>query len=498
MVHQRTNTRLPTRDEQRLIQRELGLPPIDPPQGQAGGSGGETTRTQWTDRGDSVKRADFAKELMTRLEIVTSSKLAEFAWKRDARTLPIKSLWGAEKAAQQAVDATFGEWCKNAVLTPGQRAFRQKHAFVGDGARLVDASDETTREKIGQPINPWDMAAFFTANDPDMRELAAQHHFDPYHGAADEAEFLRDQVLRPFVDAHRKELYDCDRLGYFSTRPGLGKVIVALEVKDWLAQEDETAQAPMQKKYDVLQSLIHECIHTVEHPLVNDATKGVMPVREGVCEWLTCQVIDRLSKTGGGELRDIIQAVEGSVPQGREPALRTYLAKYQPKPEYSAYVTAVQQVASAIGGPNGVQAAYLQGHAEFLGLFPYGMWLDGAEVRDGERLIPQASLSTVPDMESLIKATGLTESKILQDNPELESAGPLRQAWPRGVLLRGFHVHGMIEVSDPGKDAAVYRESWQQIADQHGITVTELMAANGLSDAQAVPDTFWLLVPDRN
>jgi LysM domain len=498
MVHQRSNTRLPTRDEQRLIQPKLDLPPIDPSQGQAGGAGGGTTRTQWTDFGDQAKSA-FAGELMTRLEAVTKAKLAEFAWKQNARRLPIESLRGAEKAAQQAVDVTFGAWIENAVLTPTQSTFREKHAFVGDGARLVDASDEQTRAEIGQPISPWDMAVYFTANDSGVRELMRQHQFDPYHGAIDDKAFLRDQVLTPFEKAHRQELYECDRLGYFSTRPDLGKVIVGLEVKDWPAQQEETAQAPMQKKYDVLQALIHECVHTVEHPLVNEATNGVMPVREGVCEWLTCQVIDRLSKTGDDELRRIVQTVEGeSVPPGREHALRAYFAQYQPKPAYSTYVTAVQEVADAIGGPNGVLAAYLQGHVEFLGLFPYGIWLNGAEVRNGERLIPQASVGTVPDMASLTKATGLSESQILAANPELKGADPLRRNWPRSILLRGFHAHLMIEVSDPGKDAACYRESWQQIAAQHGITVEALMAANGVSAGADVPGTSWLLVPDKN
>ena len=88
---------------------------------------------------------------------------------------------------------------------------------------------------------------------------------------------------------------------------------------------DEHDQEPMQRKYEVFERLIHEYIHILEHPLIPAATDQSMIFREGVCEWLTCQVISGLVASKGDELKDIIATVEDEqilrqIPSGRKPA----------------------------------------------------------------------------------------------------------------------------------------------------------------------------------
>ena len=286
-------------------------------------------------------------------------------------------------------------------------------------------------------------------------------------------------------------LSECDRLGYGSTKPGLFKVFISPFVEGWDGA-DEKDRSAMQRKYEVFETLIHEYLHVLEHPLIPQATGNSLTVREGVCEWLTCQVINALAAGGDDDLRDIVSTVEGAkildnVP-GRVPALRQFLAQYKPKADYVRYVTAVEKVAG-LCGENGMKAAFFQGHVEFFGLWEFGDWRSGIKkMEDGTRYIPNVATERLNSVEAFSKATGLPREKILQYNPELNQA---IDKWPEQLYLPGYHVHRTIVV---GTDLV---ETWQQIAAQHNVTEQRIKPANLMPDDGEVPIGSWLLVPDR-
>src|SRR5262249_28031998 len=126
-------------------------------------------------------------------------------------------------------------------------------------------------------------------------------------------------------------------------------------------------------KWDAFLTLVHEYIHTLEHPASKTASQGNRVVLEGFCEMFTREGRVPLLPGAGGDVALRTQ-VEGA-DHGAPPA-GIVLTPYATPPDYLTYVQQAEAIRdNAIGGPGGanaVKAAYFQGHVEFLGLTPAG------------------------------------------------------------------------------------------------------------------------------
>ena len=219
MPSQRSGTKLLTRIEQIVVQKNFKLRPVE--RSQSGQPGSE--REPWADGGNESEKAAFAATLIQSLHDAAIKKYDELNRKPKARALPMGDFEGACAAAKRAVDNAFRDWVANAALPAADRVARVKFTFSASGinANLVDATDPTARSAWGQPVSSRDVAKYMAFTDKPTLNLMARHHFDASAGSGteDEREFLDSQVLRPLINADYRLLYECDRLGYSSTRP---------------------------------------------------------------------------------------------------------------------------------------------------------------------------------------------------------------------------------------------------------------------------------------
>lgn len=123
------------------------------------------------------------------------------------RKLPMTSFEGAGRAAKSVIDAQFDSWTAAAALTTVQRQTRQSHQFRATGPKqnLFDATDPTSRQNAGLPINGEDLASSIAETDAQCRQLQLSHHFNSYR-SHEEEDFLYIQILDPFVRARRDPL----------------------------------------------------------------------------------------------------------------------------------------------------------------------------------------------------------------------------------------------------------------------------------------------------
>jgi len=494
VVHQRTGTRLPTLTEMFSIQKALDLPkhPEDKSVPNAGVD--RSKKVPWRSVTSPEDQKKFTSELTTRLNVVIDEKYKSVEWKllSSAQHVTVAQLAGAEKAAVQVVDRVLAGWLANTFLSTAQRKEQVAKKFVGDGTAVVDASDAALRKKLGHPVNGWDMILYFAKNDETAGKIMAAAKIDPYEGAFDDTDFLLDEILKPIFKTREKTLDDCDRLGYFSTRPRLGKVVADLSIDTSGGQKAEVVV--MERQYEVFQKLVHEYIHTLEHPVIPGATNESLAFREGICEWMTIQILAEIATWTDRELYDLTTVIESKVlseakRDARGQALRRFLSTYQAAPDYARYVTGARQVIDTVGvGANALYAAYIQGHVEYLGLTAYGTWdfpaVESGGARSTCRMPPLDSGSTVA---AIAPALQISADELARLNPPLTAKGHLGDGHPH-LFLPGFH--GTSPVTDGSET-----ESWDLIAVQNGVAVDRLRATNGPEGLKAAPEG-WVLVPD--
>ena len=483
---QRTGTKLPTADEQALLQSLLSLPDIAAT-GSARGTGNPSAKP-WDGENDARQRVALAAELITAFDAAARKNVAEVAWKEKAGSLPMTSLEGAAKAAKQVVDQAFSEWVRAAAMTELQRVMRATFCFTASGVSptLIDVSDGQRRAEAGKPISPRDMVLYYGATDGACRAAMARHGFNS--SARGNQSWFYDGIVASFTATNTSMLTTCDRFGYGMSDPATGRIFVSAAIKDWDPRQGEDVDAVRDFKWKKFKVFVHEYIHSQEHPVVPDATAQSNTIREGFCEYLTREVLRSLPGRPSDYLDKLTMLIEG------RPRWRDYseLRKYQAAGNYATYVENVEAAVDIIGGVNGLLAIFLQGHVEFLGLDRNGSW------ESGIRLLPGGARCTVMptvmrSLQDLASATGKAADKIIDDNPD-DIADGLKgtQPWPSQVRLPGFHGHRVVVAAD---DDGHMSESWADIAAQHGVTVAALKKANpGVSDPEPVA---WMLVPDN-
>ena len=125
-----------------------------------------------------------------------------------------------------------------------------------------------------------------------------------------------------------------------------------------------------------LKIMVHEYVHTLEHPSFIAARGGNRVLFEGFCEMFTKEVmVSAISLAKGGDSAMRI-AVEGADPNGTPwPDFTPNLVPDYSPGSYADYLLHAENIRAALGaagGENAVRAAFFQGHVELIGLQPSG------------------------------------------------------------------------------------------------------------------------------
>jgi len=386
MAGQRENTKLLTDGELDQVQALLGLPPIT--RARAAQASASKPERRWQGTTDAVFRAQLVSGLTSKLAARLAKELPEVRYKAGLPTIELTILEAAGHEAKAAVTEVFAEWTAQAPLTPSALDRRRKHQFTASGPdpNILDVANPDHRKKGGFPVNGRDTAKHLVANDDACKQMMTQYSFDPYTGTDDEAICLSSEILDPFYAANKNDLDECDRLGYWMANPDLGVIFAPRYLSGWDPQNGYNVPAVWQRKAVAYQKLIHEYIHVLQHPLLPHATspagqdppRGTNTIKEGVCEYLTTQVMTHLARKPVDELDAIAAKFEGSPPgSGRGAVLQASLQKYTPPSDYTDAVDKVRQAIAVLGSDNGLLAAFFQGHTEYIGRYYTGKWLNG-------------------------------------------------------------------------------------------------------------------------
>jgi hypothetical protein len=487
MPGQRANTKLLTDSELAEVQRLLGLPPIAP-------TTTTTSSASSTPSWDGKDRAQLVNDLTEALGNRLKTDYEEAQRRAKLSTIDLAILEDAGAAAHAAVNEVFSAWTARAALTPTDQRRRKAHVFTssGDAANLLDVADRDARELGKQPVSGWDVAMYLASVDADCKKVMATYKFNPYSGSEDERNCLSKEVLKPFFDTNQKALEECDRLGYWMASPDLGLVFAPRYVENWNLSQGFDVPPIRDRKADAYTHLIHEYIHTLQHPLIPAVTGNSHTIKEGVCEYLTTKVMAYLGEKSDEEFGDIAARVEGSWAEGMGAALRARVRRYRPASNYASAVAKVKQAITVMGGDdNGLLAAFFQGHTEYIGRSYQDEWLEGVrELPAGERTMPWPLKGTLKSIYDVARQSGLGLKTIMVDNPGLKATD-----LPAQIGLRGFHGHFLIvERSKDAQKNEDATENWAMIAAQHGVDARVIRDLNG--NPADMPFGAWILVPD--
>jgi hypothetical protein len=504
MADQRANARLLTRAEQIQIQALLSLPELPTGAvGQQSAAGSSSAPGQ----GPTVESADV---ILARLVKRAQKEYGDVIWRKTAYTLPMTAFEAAGQAAKTVVEPVFAAWTANAVLTDDVRARREKHAFKGDdpGRNLLEWSDAKLRKDYGSPVSAREMAKSYAATDSGARAFR-RHEGDTA---------LDKQVITLLAKDYPTLLEECDRFGYATADPVRGLVYV-LGAVDTRKTSDQ-GRAERDRKVDVFFKLVHEYVHVLEHPSIPAATAKSETVREGVAEYFTCHAIAACAAWPEERHRELLRTIVGGAFLEEAERLRSFrqrLREYKPASDYADFHRDVTKAVALIG-TDGLPAAYLQGHIEYLGVLWSGSWIAPVTESGGMRSLPVPDdLRSLGDLHS---ATGLSENAIVGANPDTADAlWGGGAGWPKEIFLPGFRPHlvqivqsitavtpqppatgtsggGTQADAVPSQATATTQtatETWEQIARQHDVDIVRLRNVNRLLTGD--PAGRWILVP---
>jgi hypothetical protein len=262
------------------------------------------------------------------------------------RALPMASFEGAGRAAKQVTDARFGHLGSAAALTTPQRHRRTTHAFTAGGAtpNLHDAS--------ARPPDARDLANWIAESDATAQAKQRAHHFNPTPGS-DEETFLITTVLTPFVTARRADLELYDRFGFATADPATGNIHILPRVAGGFSDVSvggRPSDAERAIKWQTWQTLVHEYIHTLEHPALDQMPNGNRTISEGFCEVFTEEVLNAVlpGAAANAALRTTIEGADNGVPS---PAI-VGGPPYTIAADYADYVVHAKHIRdTTLGGP---------------------------------------------------------------------------------------------------------------------------------------------------
>jgi len=430
-------------------------------------------------------RATLRAEVTTALQAHLVGEMPNIRAVATQPRLPAASFEGPGQAAKTVVDARFGNFAAAAALTADQATTRHGFQFRASGPdqTLFDAFDPADRAATGSAISA-ESVSLWMADRGAARTAQATHHFDPNDSSRgpDEAAFLFNEIITPFATANRADLEQYDQFG-FALTPDAGRVVMYTALRTDLSNAPGLAGAmsPAERatRWGGWMTLVHEYIHTLEHPAYSTAASGNGVMREGFCELFTKEVLDSALPAAPGNVA-LRNSVEG--PGLPAPTQDILPSTYPPNAGYMDDFLSAVAIRNRIG-ENAAKAAFFQGHVEFLGLAP-----------DSSAIAPSAGPQiTVPagvaSLAALVVATGVPEADIIAANPGVNLAAAL----PPRVAVPGCSEHLVVEAVDEG--GAHQLETQAQIATQHNVVAADLIRANPTVDWAHLSVGQRLLIP---
>lgn len=215
--------------------------------------------------------------------------------------VPIADLEGPGNAAKKVVDRHFGDWISVAALTPSQSSVRHGFAFRASGAgkNLFDANDRAQRALANLPIDAHDLAGWMA--ETFGADAMKPHNFSPTRGGEEQA-FLETEIVTPFVNAHKPDLELFDLFGFALTDPSTGKIVIGTATSPGLGTAPGSGGAPSEAqrslRWSAWETLVHEYIHTLEHPVFHTAGGASNRIMsEGFCTMFSEEVLlDQIPK----------------------------------------------------------------------------------------------------------------------------------------------------------------------------------------------------------
>jgi hypothetical protein len=426
----------------------------------------------WDGAGTDAKAAGNRKVLKTALGAALEAHLTAVmpSIKKTAKApkLPMTALEGAGKEAKRVVDATISGVTGGAVLTSGQASTRAGFSFAA-GTNLVDLTDP----KNYTP-NPEDVASWIAETDPAAARAASAHHFERTRSPAEQS-FLDTEVIAPFVARHKADLALYDVLGFAITlEPGKVAIQPHIRGDNKTPKGGGPSPAERSRRWIEWETLVHEYIHTLEHPAFGEASKGRRVMKEGFCELFTKMVLTTaIPKAQAGDPA-LQVGVEGADSAGKPwPGFSGSLVpNYSPR-AYAAYLASAEKVVSATS-MEAAKASFFQGHVELIGLSPDGSMAPAVAPGSGELVTVPSGVTSVF---ALAVITNSTTAAILAANAGLKAADPL----PATVRVPGVVTHTLVaaeELRPTGGAIATVVEGPTQIGTQHGLAPDAIIRAN--------------------
>ena len=455
----------------------------------------------WDGRTDATKRQELDDELTTamqdHLDGITPRMKEMEAAKAAGEVVTTTEQEGAGRQAKAVVDALFSDLASAAVLTTAQERARAAFAFTA-GVNLLDASDPAVRRP-----SPEDLADWIMETDSDAQTKQTDHGFNKNRTTQGEKAFAEAIQARFIAKGdNRTDLARYDQFGFFFAEEGprvlsQTALVGSTEFPTSTPAHGGISDAERRDRWSTWEILVHEYIHTLEHPNFGKASKGGNRImKEGFCELFTKDVLlhgGAIANAKADADPTIRLDVEGSdVPDFDEKFIPDYDAG-----EYQSFLDHAENIRAQVG-EDATRAAFFLGHVEHIGLKPNGDMIDPSAPDAGQFLAPERVVipRTVRSVSAVSILTGAPEADILSANTGLAATGPLPEtAHTTGLFVPGTTQHRTLQVRDRAGRRAT--ETKADIARQHGLAEHTIQRANPSLNHREPRAGEWVLIPVR-
>ncbi len=456
----------------------------------------------WDGRSDPAKAAELdtavTAAMQKHLDGVTPQMKKMQAAKAAGNVVTTTEQEGAGRQAKRVVDGIFGGLASAAVLTAPQEAARASFAFKA-GVNLLDASDPSVRKP-----DPVDLTDWIFETDEDSSKAQQDHGFNEKRTTQGEPPFAKGIRSRFIASGNNKaDLERYDQFGFFFAEAGprvlsQTAVVGSAEFSDATPGHGGISDAERHDRWATWETLVHEYIHTLEHPNFGKASKGGNRImKEGFCELFTKDVLLHGGQIGIAK-SDSDPALRKDVEGGDVPGFDGKFVPDFDAGEYTSYVEHAEKIMAEVGA-DAVRAAFFLGHVEHIGLKPNGDMIDPAAPDAKQFLAPERVVipSTVRSVTAVSILTGAPEKDILTANPALTPSDPLpADAHSTGLIVPGTTHHRALEVRDRAGNKVT--ETKADIAVQHGIEEHTIQRANPALNHREPNAGEWVLIPVRS
>ena len=343
--------------------------------------------------------------------------------------------------SQSAVSKKFSGYVKGASMSPENRR-HQVNYDLSSSKNLKPYSSMSIKDGDLRNLTHYLMTVSYVGG-----PVVKDHHVDL---SRDDDKKLFKKVLEAYFKAHKGELRDIQATWPGEMDPNLLRVFIQTNLSsDKGMGDDEVVRRGYWSTY---QTLIHEYIHVLEHPLLADmayaqSSTGYQILTEGFCDYFAVQVWEEIKPKIAGDA-DLRKRIESG----------TY--KYNPKlvPDWDSYpeIKEAKEIGAKVGEPN-MRAAFFMGHTELLG---GGSWSKEDEANRDTYTVPAGGRK----VSQIAKQTNVPAADIASLNGLAEDA---RAPAGKRLKVQGIKYHHVIDY-----DVGV------RIAKQHNISFTELNRAN--------------------